>query len=206
MIWTPTKIWTGQAAYLIGGGASLAKFDFRQLTDKRTIGCNDAYRLGKGIVDFVHFGDATWFHKTKWELEKFGGPIVCNAPSLQHLNAPWLHPMLRQKDGLGSGQHLAWNYSTGASAINLAISLGANPIYLLGYDLMATGGKTHWHNLRTTQAVCFDRFQKGFKSLSKAIDKVGGIEVFNVTNGESVLDTFPRKTFDEVFQREAVLA
>ena len=35
--------------------------------------------------------------------------------------------------------------NSGAGAINLAITLGAKRVILLGYDCQKTGGKAHWH-------------------------------------------------------------
>lgn len=108
--------------------------------------------------------------------------------------------MNRQRDGLATGNALAWNYSTGAMAINLAISFGANPIYLLGYDLQPIQGQTHWHKLRTTVTASFQRFQKGFLSLATAVKKQRpDVQIVNVTDGSSALNVFERKTFAEVF-------
>lgn len=191
MLWTPEKEWDGQDAFLIGGGASLRGFNFSVLTGRNTIGCNDAFRLGGGIVKLGLFGDASWFHKNKFELERSGIQFVCNAPSLMTLNVPWLRLMKRVKEGLHEGSNLGWNFSTGASAINLAISLGARRIFLLGFDCNLTNAKSHWHDLRpaNTRAEVFQRFIKGFTTISRELPRYG-VEVVHVIDAESLLPFF----------------
>ncbi len=43
------------------------------------------------------------------------------------------------REGIGHGDN------SGYAALNLAVCLGANPIYLLGFDCKHTNGKSHWH-------------------------------------------------------------
>lgn len=201
--WTPTRIWEGQDAYIIGGGSSLVGFDFFKLEGKNTIGVNDAYRLGPKIVQIVFFSDSAWFEKNKFELEKHPWTVVTCAPTLLDTRAPWLKPMHRVKEGLAHGSSLAWNYSSGAGAINLSISLGAKRVFLLGMDLAVNGnGKSHWHNLRprAPSSDVFHLFRIGFQSVYRAIilQKIP-VEVINVTNGISTVPNFERRTFEEVF-------
>lgn len=198
MLWKPDKEWDGQDAYLIGGGASLRGFDFRRLEGRNTIGCNDAFRYGPSIIKYTLFGDASWWHKNKFALEKAGMPIITCAPSLQTLNAPWLRIMKRQKVGLHEGHLLGWNYSTGGSAINLALTLGAKRIYLLGFDVCLVDGKSHWHDgLRTglTRDSVFERFIRGFKCIAEHLElPQWDAEVFHVIDGESKLPWFTKMT------------
>lgn len=173
-MWTPPNEWEGQAAYLIGGGSSLKDFDFSVLKGRNTIGCNDAFRLGPEIVKYNLFGDTTWFHKVKYELEKTKVPLVTNSPGMINFNVPHIRKMSRERDGLFSGSTLGWNYSTGAAAINLAISLGATWIFLLGYDLtLSDKGKSHWHNhrVKVTTINAFHRFLRGFQEVQRNLKK-----------------------------------
>ena len=197
--WIPSKEWLGQDAHLIGGGASLLGFDFNFLCGKNTIGCNDAYRLGPSVVHTCVFGDTSWWEQNKYALEKFTGRVVSISPTIRHLNLSWLRQLSRIRDGLHDGNTCGWNYSTGATAINVAISLGADRIYLLGYDLTQKQGKSHWHNHRKapTLASNFSRFQRGFDRLAKDLPKYPGIEVINVSDGTSKLTTFRTITFEE---------
>jgi hypothetical protein len=201
MLWSPQRKWEGQDAYLIGGGASLRSFDFNRLKGLNTIGCNDAFRLGGDIIQYCIFGDASWFHRTKIELGEFKNPIVSVAPSLLALPTPMLCHMKRQRAGIHSGTHLGWNYSTGATAINLAISLGAKRIFLLGYDCNLQNGQSHWHERRpaVTREAIFQRFIKGFKDIADCLPPLQ-VTVVHVLDGESRLPFFWHMGF-EVFHQ-----
>src|ERR1044072_3783034 len=182
-LWTPTKEWEGQDAYIIGGGSSLKSFDFNRLRGLNVIGCNEAFRLGPEIVKICLFGGASWFHTVKFDLEKFPGKTVCISPTLMFLNTSWFLQMQREKYGIYSGPVLGWNNSTGGAAVNLAVSLGARRIFLLGFDLKANDeGKTHWHQRynKTTKNDSFLRFIKGFEEINRALRLHPNVKVFNV--------------------------
>lgn len=197
-VWTVPNDWAGQDAICIGGGPSLTGFDFSVLRDRNTIGCNDAFRLGSDIVQYCVFGDSQWWQREKYNLQEFTGHLVTNSPSLLHYNIPGLLKCHRSRDGLHRGSTLGWNYSTGALAINLAVSLGATRIFLLGYDLNITpAGAHHWHkyNTKGTKEVVFKRFLAGFHTLKRSMPLE--VQTFNVTNGTSKLDAFPCISFPQ---------
>lgn len=198
-LWTPGKEWLGQNAYLIGGGPSLEGFNFTLLAGRNVIGCNDAFHLGPEIIRICVFGDAGWWHRNKWQLEKYAGRIVTNAPSIMHLKIPNVHKMRRQRDGIHNHDTLGWNYSTGALAINLAISLGAVHIWLLGYDLCNNKAKSHWHNHgKPTREYSFQRFIRGFRKVKETLP--AGVRVLNVSDGTSKLDCFETVGFPDLFR------
>lgn len=204
-LWTPPNEWSGRDSYLIGGGSSLKSFDFSLLKGLNTIGCNDAFKLGPEIVKICLFGDASWFNRQKWELEKFPNRVVTLAPDALAYRVSWLLKMVREMHGLGKGFTLGWNYSTGAAAINLALSLGSRRIFLLGYDLKRNEkGESHWHNYfrpNITPDSSFSRFLKGFHKLNEeAVVAYPDMRVYNVTDGSSALPFFERMDFGE-FQR-----
>ena len=199
MIWTPDREWEGQDAFLIGGGPSLSEFDFFLLKGLNTIGCNDAFRLGSEIVKICIFGDGGWWHRNKWSLDKYQGRVVTNSPTLMMFEVPGLLKMTRQKEGLGTSSALAWNFSTGAMAINLAVSLGAARIFLLGYDVSNKNSKSHWHahNPNPIKDASFARFLNGFKKVRECLPK--NAQVLNVTDGGSALRVFPTMTFEAFY-------
>ena len=203
-LWTPPPEWLGQDTILLGGGSSLTDYDFSRFKGRNTIGCNDAFRLGPEIIKICAFGDASFFHHCKWELEKFSGKVVTCAPGLLNLKLSWLLQMKRLRDGLHSGSTIGWNYSTGAMAINLALSLGANRIFLLGYDVgKRLDGKTHWHDYRhkLIQDETYRRFVRGFSCVHASLKRFPEIQVVNVTDGTSQLPLFERITFEEFHTR-----
>ena len=194
-LWTATEEWKDQDAFLIGGGPSLTGFDFESLAGRNVIGCNDAFHLGERIVSICVFGDASWWQKNKFKLEKFKNPIVTNCPVVLPLKVPGLRKTRRIRDGLHNGTNLGWNYSTGALAINLAVNLGVKRIFLLGYDCQKMGNHHHWHNhnQKHIHDSSYHRFIGGFRTLKKALTP--GVDVFNVTDGTSALDAFPTISF-----------
>ncbi len=205
-LFTPSPDWAGKDAFLIGGGPSLTSFDFNLLKGRCVIGCNDAFRLGPEICQICLFGDASFFHSQKWNLEKFQGKVITCAPTLKFLNLPWLSKMDRQRDGIHKGSTLGWNYSTGAAAINLAISMGATRIFLLGYDAGKVNGKTHWHNHRDKiiQDETYRRFIRGFHTVHQSLKHYPEVRVINVTDGTSQLPVFDRMNFTQ-FQAEVLV-
>lgn len=196
--WTPKPEWQDQDAIIVGGGASLCNFDFKCLTGKNTIGCNEAYQLGSSLIKLVLFSDVSFWEKNKDKLVKFEGRVVTCSPLVLTCPIPWLLQMRRIRDGLHEGNILGWNYSTGAAAVNLAVSLGATRIFLLGFDMGAQStGRSHWHHAyeNTTKVEAYRRFIRGFHNVAASLRRYPQVEVINVTDGSSLLPAFPRMGF-----------
>ena len=204
-MWLPKTWWEGQDAYIIGGGDSLKDFDWQLLKGKCTIGCNSAFTLGADICKVNIFGDVKWFDVYKEELSKYKGVLFTNSPQLVHTKIPWLWTMERQARGLHTNA-LGWNGNTGASAINLAILLGARRIYLLGFDMkLGINDKPNWHDrqIEKPNPEVYDKFKDCFNRV--VLDwknKFPEVEIFNVCK-DSDLDCFP-KIDSDVFWKESV--
>lgn len=198
-----TNEWEGKDAYIIGGGASLKTFDFNWLLGRAVIGVNDAFRLGEPCPRMV-FGDDKYWRAVKWELEEYakqGGMVYSIAPATTRISLPWVHQLTRGGSGLSSNPEvIGWNHNTGAAALNLALLLGARRVFLLGFDMVVLKGATHWHNRRPglTHQSTFDRFLAGFALLAHQMNKFPGREVFNVTDGTSMLKSFPKISVEEL--------
>jgi len=198
--WIPPRDWEGQTAFIIGGGPSLARFDFTKLIGRNTIGCNDAFQLGPEIVRYCLFGDASFFHKHRDKLMASKVEQITCAPALLHFQLIKIHKMNRVRDGIHDKDTLGWNYSTGAAAVNLAFSMGAKRIFLLGFDMgKQPDGKSHWHNnpRKVIKEESYTRFIRGFHTLAQSISRFPDVKVFNVTDGSSRLPVFDRLSFTE---------
>ena len=135
----PLPDWSGRDVFVIGGGPSLTDFDFNLLRGRCAIGCNQAFRKGAEICQICAFGDNDFWEACGQELEGFGGWVATCYPVPE--KTPWLARYARQDDGLAFGPTLAWNGHTGALCTNLALSLGALRVFLLGMDMdCAVGG------------------------------------------------------------------
>jgi len=147
MKWGGEKIWSGEVAYVIGGGPSLKDFDWEMLRGKRTIGCNSAYKLGSDLCEVLFFGDVLWFERNKDDvLRNYKGRIFSSLPNIVASNHPRLWGLPRKKLGAGE-QEIGWNGNSGFSAVNLAAIFGARKIYLLGFDMaLGPNGENNYHN------------------------------------------------------------
>jgi hypothetical protein len=200
--WIPDPIWKDEDAIIIGGGTSLASFDFARLAGRNVIGVNDAFKLGNRIVQCCIFGDASWYHKNESMLPSAGMPIISVAPALTDLQFPWLHHLPREKSGLHKDR-CGWNFCTGAAAVNLALLFGARRVFLLGFDMQSgADGRPHWHyyNDHKIKEFSFHRFQQGFNAIAADLVKFPGVRVFNVTEGGSRLAVFQKITTETFFR------
>jgi hypothetical protein len=146
--------WAGQPAFIVGGGPSLRGFDHRVLRGRNVIGLNwgflarpsvtlvmDKRNLNK-IVDSDHYrnyeGVTIW--ASAYADCEFGvGP---NGVVAVKRAERWSKSLL---DGIYPGSFDGHN--AGLAGLNLAEILGADPIYLLGYDMKGEAGKTaNWHD------------------------------------------------------------
>lgn len=202
-LWTPPRLSFGGDAHVIGGGPSLRGFDFGLLAGALVIGCNDAWELGAEICPYLLFGDESWWLANRARVVAgYRGTIVSCAPGLLRAGDPVVNVMLRIPSGLGIGNQLAWNYSTGAAAINLAISMGARRVFALGFDCgHRASDPSHWHDRNTAAVSAYtrERFVSGLSSLARALPD--GVEVVRVTGPESapldVFQTMPLECYKE---------
>ena len=160
-MWTPEESWKGSDAYIIGGGSSLREFDWTLLHGKNTIGCNTAFTLGEKVCKMCFFGDQAWFNVFRDRLARFNGLVFTNVRSLFSCGLPWLWTMERESQGLYKDK-LGWNGNTGASALNLALILGAARVFLLGFDMKRVSDKPNWHNEVIRPAATEPQVYEGF--------------------------------------------
>ncbi len=96
------------------------------------------------------------------------------------------------REGLGHGNN------SGFGALNLAVCLQANPIYLIGFDMKHRMQRTHWHDghphPQTADKV--QGFIKYFQLAAKS-SREYGIQVINL-NPDSALPFFPKQKLSEV--------
>lgn len=86
--------------------------------------------------------------------------------------------------------------NSGAGAIALAISYGAQRVILLGYDCQRTDGRAHWHVDHPAglgNAGSVDKWPNQFRLLASRFPK---IEIVNCTR-DTALDCFPRRLLED---------
>lgn len=211
----PLPDWQGEDVFIIGGGLSLAGFDFNRLRGFCTIGCNQAFLLGAEICNIAMFGDFLFWDACirgmgmggqrasapAFDIMAYRGWVATNykvgAPP------PWLRIYHRKERGLAVGDTLGWNDNTGAAAINLALTLGAKRVFLLGFDMRRTPERSHWHDklLEQSKDTHYAKFRAGLHEVAQDLPTVfPGREVINVTDGFSALEGFPRRGIEDVLK------
>jgi hypothetical protein len=204
--YVPTPMWEGQEVFIIGGGTSLRGFDWTLLHKEKTIGCNNAFRLGPEVCDVCVFVDRKFIlvgnqpRKGFYdELEKFSNPIVTNDTQLQNRKEKWLNWMPRKPRGLHYDA-LGFNANCAASAINLALLYGASIVYLLGIDMhLDSKGKPNWHNylIDKPKSTVYERMITAYIDVKHDLrKKFPDRKIINVTK-DSSLDAFPKLDADE---------
>jgi len=192
-IWTPEKIWFNRDVFIIGGGKSLEHFDWNNLIQECTIGCNDAFKHGVNITKICYFGDTKFFKYYQKELSVFEGAIFTDVPSLYKSREDWLWTLQRYTSF--SKKAIGWYSSTGSGAVSLAILLGAKRVFLLGFDMhLSKEGEANWYPnmLDVPNAKVFTKFINGFKRLKiDLMKKHPKVEIINITDN-SDLNEFPK--------------
>lgn len=193
--WTVPRMWPGRTVYILGGGPSLAAVDVNRLRHERVIAVNNAYKLGWWIP-VLYFGDCRWL---KWHTENLkhwpGLKVTTCDQHLSELGRQLNIKVVRKKnapDGLFRDRSImAWNLSSGACAINLAVHLGAQRIVLLGYDMRKIDGHNNWHTEHPNAATHdpYQKFVTRFGAIARDL-KALGVHCVNSTPGSALTD-FP---------------
>lgn len=154
--------WMGNRCFIIGGGESIKtmKFDFNRLNSERVIGINRAYEFYSNI-DILYMMDVRYVNLiSERKMDSYSGDgafrkfkefkgikVVLNPMSAKKFPSDIyvVRKALDKNVSLDLNRGLLGGSNSGFGAIQLAMALGANPIYLLGYD-MSVGEGTHWHN------------------------------------------------------------
>lgn len=134
--------------YIIFGGPSLKGFDFSNLDNVPTLGCNKSSEVYQ--TDAVISVDCTYLNTRKNFLKDYEGYVAIGRretkPSgkvIDDINPNWLYwydnrfpEMLSEDPNVLSGTN------TGQCSINFAVHHGFKTIHALGLDLNGLG---HWH-------------------------------------------------------------
>lgn len=198
--WNVPRMWEGASVYILGGGYSLLGEKLELIHDKRVIGVNTSFMLGDW-VDVCWFGDTRWYDWNTVDLSEFGGLKACCCGAL--MDKPEVKVLKRGKSmGIDIRPNfVSWNRSSGSSAINLAVHLGAKRIVLLGFDMKSNDrGEDNWHDLHKVKAHynSYPRFLEAFPLIRKdAVDL--GVEIINSTMCSLIPeDIFPKIPLEEI--------
>jgi len=101
-------------------------------------------------------------------------------------------------NGLGKDR-IHYGSNSGYQAINLAFLMGAKLIYLLGYDMGRTGGKSHWFGSHPA-GLCEGNYEQLVPRFTKLATDLAreGVEVVNLSRATN-LQCFKRSTIEDVW-------
>lgn len=139
--------WEGQAAVIIGGGPSAGDIDPALLAGNRLIAVNRAHERYPQ-ADILYFGDESYWDSDQAKIRAFPGRIVTTATrAARALGALRAQRMRRGDRGqLETRNTHVIDANSGLAALNLAINLGADPVYLTGFDMRLVNGRKHFHD------------------------------------------------------------
>lgn len=205
----PDGAWKDQRCFIIGGGESLKNFDFSKLKNELVIGINRAYERIDCTINFSM--DNNYYHwivggkmgeEAKRKFKDFKGiPVWLDSAGydypkgifiLNKSNGPSYSYAM--KKGIGEGNN------SGYGALNIAVCLGAKPIYLLGFDMK--GGEDEkqawWHDgyPETQSDKVYPAFANDFRKVALKLRK-RGFQVINL-NPESELRCFKSGEFEDI--------
>lgn len=213
--------WKDRRCFILGGGPSLLNLDFSLIQNENTIGTNKAF--SRYSVDINFFMDIKFYNNcilstsknNSWEKmnkawKEFNGIQITVDPGANvKLDGV---KVIRRKgvEGLSNsveeGIYTASN--SGYGALMLAVALGCNPIYLLGYDMQVEGNpfksdsRSHWHEGYGHDRIQFQRkldsFRNSFDIIASTLRENGKF-VLNL-NLNSNLKCFRFSTLDQVLR------
>jgi len=194
--------WMDEPCFIIGGGPSLIGFDFERLRGYgRIIAINRAYEFIP-FADIHFFMDRSYYKRIQGEAawQAFQGrKIYLNKSSPGILDKIiLLHPLGRTGLSKSIAAGIYHGNNSGAAAIGLAYALGANPIYLLGYDCKRIPEHSYFHSGYGKRISDFvlARWVKYFNAMAPLL-QANGTQVINL-NPDSAIRCFPFSTMDTI--------
>lgn len=189
----------GTVCVLVASGPSLTVEQLhpvriaREADACRVIVVNDCWKLAPW-ADVLYACDKRWWDKKRPQgASAFGGLGVT-----QDYDAAEAYGLVYVPSHSGRGlNRTPWatnqGLNSGYQAINLAYHFGASRMLLLGYDMQATGGKSHWfgdHPPGLQVPSPYKQFAERFVELARDL-QAAGVAVVNCS-AETALTCFPR--------------
>jgi len=164
-----------QPVVIVGGGPSLSVEVVKAIAPYNLILTNNAFMVFCDPQVVVAM-DRRWWEWHGNNVQAMGHKSICALRPGQHLatkaDVAILEKAVDQNHsddpGIISGKN------SGHAAIQMAVHLGANRIYLAGFDMEFTGGRTHWHDghrIPSSEANYKTRFKPMLEDLTKILDK-----------------------------------
>lgn len=147
--WTPEPLFFGDTVFVVGGGPSLRGFDFTRLRGRRVVAVNSS-GYDVPFAEVLVFHDESWFcHPDNRRLiNEWGGIVVtpCRRAKAAAPDRVLRVACIHRPDFPVAALPIRTGHSAGQTAVSLAISMAADRVVLLGFDMRAADdGATHYH-------------------------------------------------------------
>jgi len=193
----------GKRVFVVGSGPSLKGFDFKRLANEETIAVNHTLEFFPD-AKYHLFGDPRVLGFVQNIYKNYKGMIFAS----HHANlGEWertndrVHVFAKRADSIGERLEdgLYSDFNSGMEAVNLALVMGADKVYLLGMDFCANNGEYYFYGkpswLKTPVEKCdklLDDRNVHWGKFEKYRDKI-----FNCSP-ISRIETFQKVNIDEV--------
>jgi len=212
-------MWEGNRCFILGGGPSLANLNFQDIAGELTIGINKSftkfnttinYSMDQRFYDYLVRYDKKEgkdaFLYEKWKAYEGIKVFLEGTSKFRFESDVYVIGRLSQRViSLNLTKGIYPGNNSGFGAIMLAAALGADPIYLLGYDMKVSGEQTHWHDgyPNQTAKLLSDKLKKYANLISEFAPsyEAAGFDIINLTPG-SALTCFKTSTLSEVLRKE----
>jgi len=191
--------WKGHRAFVVGGGASLRDFDWDMLKGELVIAINRAvekcgscvmFSMDLRLWTFYERGDLG--EEATEKFKEFKGDRVWSVTPNFILPEEAYYiprPVGQIRYGMGSLREMETANNSGYGAMQMAVALGASPVYLLGYDMTGDGkgGQKWWHegypsgqseNVYKSMVDHFNAYAKSIKGT--------GIDIVNLSKNSNL--------------------
>ena len=196
----PRYAYKGYTAVCLAGGASLTQEQVDMCKGHKIIAINDAYKLAPD-ADILYACDRKWWEWHNGVPEFKGWKITHQQDAVPLQTYPDIDYVLSSGKSGFSYDHdrIKHGGNGGYQALHIALSIGADRIILLGYDMHCNNGVSHWFGEHPDGKQRDGRYAEWLKEFS-ALEIAGrqrGQEIFNCTP-DRALDCFVKRELGEV--------
>ena len=191
----------GHDVFIIGGGPSLRNFDFSLLEHSNVIVTNEAFAMAPWARALVFVDQHWWAARHLEVLKVFNGQLIGRGPYLDIYHRTGVTALAFRSGEIWSQDlRILGGRNSGLAAANAAWLMGAKRIFLLGFDMKASNGRSNFHNLYVDNPTgpahrYVSIFLPEFVQASKRLETIGGGVVINITP-DSAMTCFPERTLD----------
>lgn len=190
----------GKRCFIVGRGGSLKGFDFGRLEGEFVIAVNEAFMSCRS--DAMVFCDSGLWKNNRDELSKYEGTIFAAERTRYYEEDKRrnvvIFPINNGNAGVGIEDGLYCGASSGMIALNLAQCMGADKIYLLGFDLNEEEKDIYFDDDEDENSGMYKDKKRNTDQVKMYREAFGHYR--NVYNCSPVsrIDAFPQISIDEV--------